>query len=124
MLRLKFQVADAREVQAVLCGLVAQNLVQMRRGAFPALYRSGIRYEREPIGQENWLSARDLLRKKRGDCEDLAAYRVAELRTSGEDPRAQAVVRTVRPGLMHVVVQRGDGGIEDPSRRLGMTGDG
>jgi len=53
-----------------------------------------------------------------GDCEDLAAWRAAELRIAGEPARV-VVVRSA-PGVLHAVVRRANGRIEDPSRRLGM----
>ena len=55
-----------------------------------------------------------------GDCEDLAAWRAAELRKSGEDPRAHVAVYQSGPRRYHAIVGRGDGTTEDPSRKLGM----
>jgi hypothetical protein len=85
-------------------------------GGFPALYESGIVYRREPIGSEQWQCATELLRTREGDCEDLAAYRAAELRMDGE-PATVAIVLT-RRGTYHAVVRHGDGTIEDPSKIL------
>lgn len=57
----------------------------------PMLYRSGIHYEREVPGQEEWPDYVNMLRKKGqefpgpwADCEDLACARVAELREQPE----------------------------------------
>jgi hypothetical protein len=119
--RVVFHLPAEREVlDAALAGLVAINVVQLRRaGGGPDLYAAGVRYEREPRGVERWQSALDLLRTRRGDCEDLASYRAAWLRVNtGEAARAIAYRTGARK--FHAVVARGDGTIEDPSRALGM----
>ena len=54
-----------------------------------------------------------------GDCEDLAGSRAGELRAKGYR-RARAFAKRTGPKLVHILVDRGDGVIEDPSRRLGM----
>ncbi len=119
-MQIRLQVpARPRLLEGMLEGLCAVNYALMRKRPYPPLYSSGIRYEREGrAGPERWLIAPQLVKKKRGDCEDLAAYRCAELRMKGEPAR----VRVVRTGnkTLHAVVQRADGRIEDPSRRLGM----
>ena len=85
------------------------------------LYKSGVRYQREAKGQEEWATVPLVLRRQYGDCEDLAAWRAAELQLRGTDARAIALERPRRKGrLYHVVVQHPDGRLEDPSRTLGM----
>lgn len=112
------------EVLAALTGLCLVNLQQQRQsGGLPALYATDIRYVRERRGQENWQTARDLLRTLSGDCEDLCGYRVSELWYRGERG-ARPWVIDVRPRLRHAVVRRANGRIEDPSKRLGMRGAG
>lgn len=61
------------------------------------------------------------------NCEDLACYRVAELRHRHGEPAQPYVtsklVKSKRYGtftLYHIRVQRADGSIEDPSKILGM----
>ncbi len=112
-------------IEALAEGLVQLNQFYMEHALdngieLPSLYESGIVYRREPKGREWWEAAVDILGlvdTREGDCEDLSAYRVAELRTyDGEDARLR-VVRTSR-GTFHAVVERGDGQIEDPSRIL------
>jgi hypothetical protein len=90
----------------------------MRREALPPLYQAGVRYKDEP--RDVWRHAVDVAGEKWGDCEDLSAYRAAELRVSGEDPDARVAVYQSGPGRYHAVVARGDGAVEDPSRVLGM----
>jgi len=112
-----------RAVGALLRALFEFDLEYLEmHPATPALYRAGVRYEREPEGQERWLSIPHVLAQRWGDCEDLACWRAAELVLAGE--------RTARPvfksrwsprgHLYHILVERADGSIEDPSRKLGM----
>jgi hypothetical protein len=86
----------------------------------PRLYAAGVRYQREPAGDERWRDVPAILNDGYGDCEDLASWRVAELRVQGVPARPIVRVRR-RPGrtLFHVLVGVGDRR-EDPSRRLGM----
>lgn len=82
------------------------------------LYAAGVRYMRsDPT--ERWQLPSETAARGGGDCEDLAAWRVAELRRAGERG-ARVVVRRTGPRVLHAVVLRADGTIEDPSRRLGM----
>jgi len=104
-------------LDAALEGLVRLNVAQRRAGV-PALYSSGVRYRRDK--GETWDSAQICCRRGWGDCEDLAAWRAADLRLRGIPARA-VVQRSKTPGVSwHAVVQLPNGRIEDPSRRLGM----
>lgn len=98
-----------------------------KRAPFPLLYASGVRYRREAAPSSGLRAERfqiipDVLRARAGDCEDLSAWRVAELRLSG----VRAIPWIIRTGarLYHVQVKYPDGRIEDPSKRLGMRGPG
>jgi hypothetical protein len=91
----------------------------------PKLYSSGVRYEHEE-GTEEWLDIPNILKEGWGDCEDLAAWRIAELRSAGI--KAKGYLRWLnRPSekitLYHVQVLLPDGTIDDPSKRLGMRGE-
>lgn len=109
-------------IEALVEGLVRLNVVLMgyaeQRGVeSPTLYESGITYRREPKGSEWWENASDVIgvvARRSGDCEDLAAYRAAELRYYDGEPARVRIVRTSR--AFHAVVERGDGSMEDPSR--------
>lgn len=120
-MRVAFRIPGRRaELDAALEGLTALDAVLIARRGLPRLYRSGVRYHREGVGREEWQNAEQVLVAGAGDCEDLAAYRAAELRVrEGEPARA----RVYRSGLgkWHAIVQRADGRIEDPSRVLGMS---
>lgn len=126
--------AGERELNAWLALLTVANVLQMRWWGLPALYgqevtrldRRQVQYTREtasrcraPVtgGCEDWLCAWDVNERGQGDCEDLACYRAAELILAGE--RARAIAQRTRAGW-HIVVRRGDGTIEDPSKILGM----
>lgn len=90
----------------------------------PNLYESGVRYRREPVGQEDWDDTVELYRIGYGDCEDLSATRAAELRVR-HGIAARPIVKGPKRlpnGLMlyHIQVQLPDGSIEDPSVKLGM----
>jgi hypothetical protein len=103
---------------AALTGLQALDYYELDKLPIPPLYGSGVVYRREPIGREHWLSATEVLKVGHGDCEDLAAWRAAELQHDGE--MAQAIAIKTGPRTFHAVVRREDGSIEDPSRILGM----
>jgi hypothetical protein len=138
-------------LQIALEGLTAINEWHMRRSlrsiekgiaatVIPPLYASGVRYKEEAPGHEDWLDAPAVLKQRHADCEDLAAYRAAELRVAGVDcepvikwqwiPRAMMIrqgypAKTLPPDgvyLVHCVVRFPDGRIEDPSKILGMGG--
>jgi hypothetical protein len=98
--------------------LVQPNVQLIRAAGLPRLYSSGTHYEREDPGEEEWKNARELLRTKRGDCEDLASYLAAELRVY-DKLDARVVIRPNRMGGYHAVVEV-NGRILDPSAKLGM----
>ena len=114
-------IADPPLLMAALEGLTAVNAVLLARAArpVPRLYDSGVRYKREAPGREDWLHVGQVLKRKSGDCEDLSAWRAAELRVYDAEPARVVVIRT-GPRTLHAVVQRADGRVEDPSRLLGM----
>jgi hypothetical protein len=93
----------------------------------PELYASGVRYLAEPDGRDEWQDIPDTLARRNGDCEDLACWRIAELRVRSGDPATHRITVAELPdtrGRMvttyHITVLRGDGRVEDPSRALGM----
>lgn len=97
----------------------------------PMLYQSGVRYHTEPRSREDWQDVPTTIYRGWGDCEDLAAWRAAELRQrfgqgkAGRPAKCVFKSRKMADGttLYHILVQHADGRIEDPSRVLGM-GDG
>lgn len=89
----------------------------------PGIYESGVRYQREPEGQEHWQDIRRTLELGHGDCEDLACWRAAELVVRhGIDARPlYKWKKTPRGGTLYHIVVATPHGIEDPSKRLGMV---
>jgi hypothetical protein len=119
----------AELARGFLRGVVAANRAEMRaavsRGRpFPRLYESGVRYEREPWSPriEEFADVATVLRRGWGDCDDLCAWRVAELQELGEAADIRLYWRRNKRGqfTMHVQVRRANGDIEDPSRFLGL----
>ena len=96
--------------------------VKGRRVSIPPLYSAGVRYVREPGKREEWQDIQTTLARREGDCEDLAAWRTAELRAQGVQahPLIQYRLGPAGQQLMHALVELPGGKIEDPSRRLGM----
>lgn len=100
----------------------------------PLLYRSGVRYRRDPakgpLGiTELWLDAPAILRREYDDCEGLASFLAAELRVRSPNsigmqrrPMACVKLKTTRyPGLLHAIVfDPQTNTIFDPSKALGM----
>jgi hypothetical protein len=107
---------DRQVLEGLLEGVTTANHILLSRGGFPLLYRSGVRYRREPT--ERWLLVPGILRRGWDDCEGLASWRAAELRIYGVPARVGIVPG--RAAKWHAVVVLPEGGIEDPSRKLGM----
>ena len=108
-------------LQGALCGLVRVNQEIIRRKKFKPLYKAGVRYVRDVkmAGEpEDWQNIEQLYRRGKGDCEDITAARVAELRSLGID--AQPYVKRTGPTKFHALVLMPSGKFEDPSRKLGM----
>lgn len=132
--------ALARMAEGLLEAVIANNRYLMRQhpGRFPPLYQSGVRFRAEPWATmppagsrrpplEQFTPYPVLLRRGWGDCAQLCAVRVAELREAGEsDAALRFYCRTQGEGPQrrrwyHVEVRRGKAGgnaIEDPSREL------
>lgn len=124
----------SRRASEMVLDLVLECLVQIDmlflrlNPQCPKLYDSGVRYYHEGIVDE-WFDIPEALHERVADCKTLSAWRVAELRLSGEDPKAQCektFAEMEHPDgstmlLYHIRVSRSNGTIEDPSRKLGMN---
>lgn len=114
---------DAPVLDAALESVTRLNESLLSRNEVPTFERGlkhGVKWKPEPPGAEHFDSADQVLRRKWGDCDDLAPWHAASLRHTGEDPEAKAIVRKSGPKRWHAVVQRSDGSIDDPSLRAGM----
>ena len=105
---------------AAIEGLSGLNQHLIRSGGFdyPSIYQSGIRYRREK--KDTWRPITEVYKTGVGDCEDLAAARVAVLREQHGEKGARVGVYRTGPKRYHAIVVRADGSREDPSRALGM----
>lgn len=99
-----------------------------RAGRLPDITRAissgAVRWAPEPPGQERFDLATEVVGRGWGDCDDLAPWWAAQLRATGRDPGARAIVRRTGERRWHAVVQRSDGSIDDPSLAAGMRGRG
>lgn len=118
---------QARPASERVLGLLLEALTQAntiyldQHPQTPPLYRSGVVYRREESGQEEWETIPLVLTCGYGDCEDLAAWRAAELRKQGVNAACSFYFRRRGPmSIYHIVVRHPDGRIEDPSSLLGM----
>lgn len=86
-----------------------------------ALYSSGIRYKEEPFGLEDFFDIPVILQQGHADCEDLAAWRIAEYWSVGQPASPLVTYEVFKNGdiLFHVRLIT-PAGIEDPSAMLGM----
>jgi hypothetical protein len=113
-----------RALSHMLVALAEIDAILLRRHPeWPNLYDSGVRYEEEPVGQEDWQDAPSSMALGIADCEDLACWRTAELNVRcGIQARPSFIWRKKPNGsyLYHIQTKHPDGRIEDPSRRLGM----
>lgn len=107
--------------------LIETNVVflTMHRNV-PSLYRSGVYYQEEPFGLEDFFDVPTILKQGHADCEDLAAWRAAELKVAGywSDVLVTWEALELDTGdidiLFHVRTLT-PYGVEDPSEILGMN---
>lgn len=111
-----------KAVLYLLEALVNINRLWLRtHPSTPGIYESGIRYIRE-YDTEDWRDVPTLIKDGGGDCEDLASYLCAELRERHKE-KCRPYIRWRKYNqfyLYHVLVQRANGQMEDPSAKLGM----
>jgi hypothetical protein len=92
----------------------------------PLLYQSGVKYQDECAGNDDWQDVPTTLRLTTGDCEDFACFRAAELQVRfGINAWPTTTMRRTPQGKLafHSAVRLPDGTIEDPARKLGLVGD-
>lgn len=117
-----------RSIDALVMALAEHNAEYLRRYWVPPLYLSGVRYKAQE-DVDVFMDAAAVYRDKVSDCKNLVAWRIAEIVTfegipAGALTFSQEVEDERFPYFFHVVVIRGDGIIEDPSRVLGMRSEG
>jgi hypothetical protein len=118
----------SRSQKAVLWlmeALVQINLTWLQKHPeTPSIYDSGVIYKLIPGVIDYWMDIPTIVRDGGGDCEDLACWRVAELRNIGVNarPYIRWKKKTESSYLYHALVWWPGGRIEDPSLALGMRG--
>jgi hypothetical protein len=114
-------------------GLMLENIAWLKtHPETPDLYASGVTYkpERRRVKNgkaleygEEWQTIPWVIYRGYGDCEDLGAWRAAELRAKYNIAASPFIkIRRLPDGFWraHVVVHWPNGQIEDPSAKLGM----
>lgn len=91
----------------------------------PTRQQSDVKYQREGRkNAEEWQSIPELLDSGVGDCEDLAAWEIAQLRRRGIRAQPHVVPVVGKQGKWHVLVRVKIPGqswaITDPSKDMGM----
>jgi hypothetical protein len=95
-------------------GIAQANQAYLANNSTAPLYDSGVVYR--PETTEQWRMIPEMLESGFGDCEDLVAWRIAELRNQGYDVTPE--ILSTDSGY-HAVVAYSDGTLEDPSIVLG-----
>ena len=83
-------------INALLRGLVAENVEILREQPELALRLRSVRYRREPIGENRWKTIDQLVDDGEGDCEDLAAAWAAVAWMAGAEDAAAVAVEQPR----------------------------
>lgn len=113
-----------KALQTLLTALMTIDVDWLRaHPETPGIYDSHVRYEEEPVGQEDWQDIPTSLRLGVSDCEDLSCWRAAELRVRfglAAWPTFTYKLRSNGSYLYHITVRHPSGETEDPSRRKGM----
>lgn len=140
--RTTLHVAVSRLTSVVLVDITeavaSHNEELLRAGGIPLLYESGEVYVLDE-GDEPWFDVIVMLPRGGGDCEDLVAKRLAELRVYGAralrrgdvgygltgEVQCRARMEQYGDGSTHMQLEvrlaNGVWQVEDPAARLGMT---
>jgi hypothetical protein len=122
---------SARVIAHIMRCLVSMNIdLLIDNPWIPPLYQSPVRYWRDSARHgspdekdDPWQDILDCIRTGTADCEDLCAWRIAELIVrEGVNAFPVITITPISPTrqLVHVQVGYEDGSIEDPSRVKGM----
>lgn len=117
--------AKCRSILNLVRALVEVDKEIISEYHVPVLYESHVRYKFQDA-VDDWQDIVDCLRTGLASCNSLCAWRCAELQLDGEQATPYIQSQTVQKpngqviDLFHVLVERPNGVIEDPSRTLGM----
>lgn len=113
----------------LLCleALTGINEWHLKQDRYAPLYQSGVFYQEEPPGEEEWLDIPTLYKQGFGDCEDIACALVAEHRHNSIAANPCFSFKDFDIGgkvvtLVHILCLMPDNTIQDPSKVLGMKG--
>jgi hypothetical protein len=130
-MRIRIAVPDAHVtpevLEAALEATTAANHAMLESGDVEPISHSirkgKVKWKPETFTDGEHFDLSDTVQKRGwGDCDDLAPALAAELRATGRDPDARAIVKRSGPNLWHAVTQTSDGRILDPSKAAGMGG--
>lgn len=125
-MRIRLAIPDgavtAKTLGAALEAATVANQGLASRGALPDLFEAikrGVKWRPERFTDGEHFDLAPLVASRGwGDCDDLAPWLAAQLRTLGHD--CQAIAYKSGPTTWHAVVQMADGKILDPSQWAGM----
>jgi hypothetical protein len=122
---LDIDTTDQQRAALAVCALLELSLdrarAEIRSGAVPPLYKSGVKYVSQPKSTCAFIPPSEVFRRKGGDCKQLTLWRLAELREAGEYATPRVIWIPEPKGFKaHALLRRKDGRIEDPSVNLGM----
>lgn len=117
--------AEKERAAREICELFELALPRAQREAktLPPLYKSGVRYTKQPKEACAFRPPSQVYARKGGDCKQLVLWRLAELRNAGVKATPRIIWLAEKSGLSaHAQVRLPDNTIEDPSYNLGMKG--
>ena len=105
---------DREHVEAdVLRAVMWLAVVNLRAGRIPSLQEAAVRCA-DNDGVESLAIATECVRRGRASIPEIVAWRVAELRQSGEDVDAQPYIQRNLDGSYYLKVLRSNSTFEDP----------
>jgi len=117
----------ANEVCALAEVAIAEARRELRTGAIPFLYSSGVRFIEQSPNACCFRPPSEVLERKGGDCKQLTTWRIAELREAGIDAKPRVIWLEATDGqgvkgfIAHMLLRLPDNNLEDPSVNLGMS---
>jgi hypothetical protein len=116
---------DQKRAAELLCQLFeiccegAQQ--DIRKNGVPDLYRSGVRFAKQPPEACAFKKPSMVLKAGGGDCKQLVLWRMGDLLNAGVKVTPRIIWIPAPQGFMaHAQLRHNDGRIEDPSLNLGM----
>src|SRR5437899_3720477 len=101
------QHVEPNVIDAALEAVTRLDEHMIRSGSVPTFdaAHTQVKWRPENMGDEHFDHAETVLKRGWGDCDDLAPWKAATLRATGEDPGAVARVVPTGPNTFHALVQ-------------------